>query len=324
MRRHAKQLGFTLVELLVVIAIIGVLVALLLPAIQAAREASRRAACQNNLRQIGLAALNRESSSGSLPGVEFQAVVNGKKVVVGSWLMSIMAELEQRNLHDIIDPQKAWTDPVNQPAVNTVVPPLVCPSTPTPIESRVYNIPSASIRGSAQVMDYSPPTGLAPGGHPEHFMPESLQAGAGAMNNEPTRLKTITDGLSRTILMNEVAGRPEHWTSEGMGPRSTNVQRVCGNLDLSSGQVIGAAWADPNNKVPVHGLEMRGGDLVCHSDCPFNCTNNNESFGFHPGGILSLFVDGSVHFLAEGMSMAQFAALVTKAGGETLPEDLLR
>ena len=120
--------GFTLVELLVVIAIIGVLIALLLPAVQAAREAARKASCKNNLRQLGLAVLNYESTNGELPpGYEYLAGDEGN-VRGYSWASRILPYLEQRALYDRIDFNKPVFDDVNIEARIQSIPTLLCPT----------------------------------------------------------------------------------------------------------------------------------------------------------------------------------------------------
>jgi prepilin-type N-terminal cleavage/methylation domain-containing protein len=126
------RLGFTLVELLVVIAIIGILVALLLPAIQSAREASRRSACGNNLKQLGVALHNYENTYKALPihygqggnaaGTPYNNTNGGR-----SWFVAILPYIEQQALYDQITPGPL-TDPANTTVAATKLPALLCPS----------------------------------------------------------------------------------------------------------------------------------------------------------------------------------------------------
>ena len=128
----SRPRGFTLVELLVVIAIIGIMVGLLLPAVQAAREAARRMQCGNHLKQVGLALHNYESafgvwpaqSSGPSQGKEFAARRN-------SWFTAILPFVEQDGLFQSFDPKQHWHHPSNQDAVNAEVPTFRCPSVPS-------------------------------------------------------------------------------------------------------------------------------------------------------------------------------------------------
>lgn len=130
--RRGRKTGFTLVELLVVIAIIGILVALLLPAIQAAREASRRTKCSNNLKQIAVAMHNHHDTYGGFPNAY---VLKNYPSGTGDWgpFPRLFPFLEQKSLHDTLDPAD-YTGPI--PAVNATtqlpVPTLICPSDPAP------------------------------------------------------------------------------------------------------------------------------------------------------------------------------------------------
>ena len=129
--------AFTLVELLVVIAIIGILVALLLPAVQAAREAARRTSCQNNLKQIGIALQNyHDSSSGAFPpGIVFDAGPTGMPFVPDrswsfrpNWIINILPYMEEQGLYDSFDLTVYISDAVNQIPRGTTVETLLCPS----------------------------------------------------------------------------------------------------------------------------------------------------------------------------------------------------
>jgi prepilin-type N-terminal cleavage/methylation domain-containing protein len=187
------RLALTLVELLVVIAIIGVLVALLLPAVQASREAARRAACMNNLKQVGLALLGHHDARKEFP-------LGGKaaKGAIGpSWTTEVLPWLEEAPLRDLFDLSLAYTDPVNLTAANTLIPALLCPSMP---EGEVPRKSADSANSYAKT---------AYGG---------IQGDRGLFTptarNEPERgtmifvkpisLKQIVDGASHTAIVGEV------------------------------------------------------------------------------------------------------------------------
>ena len=139
MRFHRQSRGFTLVELLVVIAIIGVLVALLLPAVQAAREAARRSQCLNNLKQLGLAMLNYESAKGGLPPMalywseaEYNAAYDpdgpGSWYDDHGWYIPLMPYIEQSGVKAIVDVKKSFSDASNEAARRAMIPMHACPS----------------------------------------------------------------------------------------------------------------------------------------------------------------------------------------------------
>ena len=125
-----RQRGFTLIELLVVIAIIGVLIALLLPAVQAAREAARRSQCTNNLKQLGLAVHNYIDRNQVLPASSYGNGDNGVNQLLNSWVVSILPGLEQQPLFNSINLSVSAADGANTTANGTRISSLICPSEP--------------------------------------------------------------------------------------------------------------------------------------------------------------------------------------------------
>jgi prepilin-type N-terminal cleavage/methylation domain-containing protein len=281
--------GFTLVELLVVIAIIGMLVGLLLPAVQHAREAARRTTCENNLRQWGLALLLREQTAGAFPE-GCQMAMPG-----GTFIPGTLPFIEQQTLGYNTDLD--WTDPANRTAIQMPLAVLTCPSTPTQRrwdESQPTLLPAAG--------DYVNSHGVNSGYCALVGWPVILPVDHnGILTNQPCRLAEITDGTSHTFLLQEDAGRPELWR---MGRRA-------------AGSAGDAGWADPNYEIALDGSDFQTtGSGQKLGDCVLNCTNDNEMYSFHTGGAYALMADDAVHFLAASIKPSLFAALTTKANGE--------
>lgn len=187
-RAHCKRSrpGFTLVELLVVIAIIGILIALLLPAVQAAREAGRRAHCLNNLRQMGIGLHNYHDALRSFPpgGIEPRSIVPGGKQF--AWSAMLLPYVEQESLYETIDFGKPFSDPVNAQAAATVVAIYICPTVPR--TSKLHSGRGATdyggIYGERITTPNNPPKGVM-------------------LYDRVIRIHEIRDGTSNTIAISE-------------------------------------------------------------------------------------------------------------------------
>jgi prepilin-type N-terminal cleavage/methylation domain-containing protein/prepilin-type processing-associated H-X9-DG protein len=309
--------GFTLVELLVVIAIIGILVALLLPAVQAARETARRAQCENNLKQLGAAAHNFHDTYKKLPSSVRPAGLTALPRIAG--LTFLLPFIEQQGAFDRYDQTLNWSDPVNVPVTSQQIATFLCPSVPDP--KRLDGLPETSpwVGSLVAITDYSPTIGVD-----QRLKAANLvdKAGAGILpkNGEP-RFADVLDGLSTTILYAESAGRPYVYR---------NNQRV--SDVLTANRVNAGGWSRPASDFSVDGSSYDGVSLP--GPCALNCTNGEdvassvfphpyygsegtaETYAFHPGGANFALGDGSVRFLAQTISIREFARLVTRAGGE--------
>jgi prepilin-type N-terminal cleavage/methylation domain-containing protein/prepilin-type processing-associated H-X9-DG protein len=305
-----RQTAFTLVELLVVIAIIGVLVGLLLPAVQAARESGRRAHCMNNLKQIGLAALQHHDTYGKFPPgwAEGSAaapfiVPQGKIVEGGHGLFPfLLPYLEEEALAKIYRWDKRSQGPENQEVARMHLKILQCPSAvPDRWVTAVEDASNYSYGGRGACTDYAGVRDVDVRLVDLGLVDAVANYQGILTRGHLTRIKEITDGTSQTLLVTECAGRPEMWRAGRPVPQIyvfPNGAWVGGTSILFQGSTPdGATRPGP---------------------CAINCTNNQETYSFHPTGVNSVFADGSVRFLNDDMNIRIFARLVTRAGGEVV------
>jgi prepilin-type N-terminal cleavage/methylation domain-containing protein len=293
--------GMTLVELLVVIAIIGVLIALLLPAVQAAREAGRRSQCNNNLKQIGLATLNYEQSRKELPpGAVWESGVRRG----GSIFVRLLPMFEQQALYQAFNLKGTNVDDTKAPGTNdradsVVVPGLICPSDnrEPAYDGRVAHNYAAS-RGPTEV--WVNPSSLcdypwadfarAPIDDPRVFAGPFTRVGT------PERLKAITDGLTNTIFFGEVRPMCSEHVRNGW-VASNNGNGYCTTL------------------IPINYDSCNDNS----SDSCHRSDNYNTEVGFksvHPGGAYFLLGDGGVHFINQDIDHSVYQLLGAKDDGE--------
>ena len=349
--RRPRECGgaFTLVELLVVIAIIGVLVALLLPAVQAARESARRAQCSNNLKQIGLGLLNYETTRKSFPPGRYKPP-GVKEKLVSSWSSWHLPYIEQQNVFDRIDFTVAANEPPNDlPDLtgpnNTIIDTYLCPSTGTMQryrghEHRIIGIDSTAsdnANNGLACMDYM---GI-PGPDPADI----INAVTGRAYGSPSTtisdyesgmlLKTLLqrgtienicleqdrECASRRIKANEITDGTSHTIivgeSSGKGMEEDFVQNGENRYgaDESSG-----AWASGKN-ISAIDLDPDNGDPSAINPPAKRHFAIEEFFSDHPGGVQTLRCDGSVHFMQDDTHRDIYFALCSRDGGEIVPEE---
>jgi prepilin-type N-terminal cleavage/methylation domain-containing protein/prepilin-type processing-associated H-X9-DG protein len=344
MRAHR---AFTLIELLVVIAIIGVLVALLLPAVQRAREASARATCQSNLKEITLAMHNHHSTHGYLP--YSKRTVKPQR----SWAPDLLPFLEQANVvsdaNYYLD-QNWWRttaeadDPniPNQPIPNGItvqkfLKVFICPSTPIPqrIQNKIDTTAGDKVGACG---DYFVPEGVSIAINNElspalqinfgtaTVLPGVLQPYEDSYPNVPTgstypygyrksTFQSVTDGASNTIMVAECAGREDVWRGRVMKPAQTD------KTQPNCARARGGAWATNDNPYVIGTrVDWCGGNIP--STVPMKINSSNEYgflyYSFHDGGSQFGFADGSVHFISEKIALPILIALTTRSGGEII------
>lgn len=327
-----QRSGFTLIELLVVIGIIGVLVGLLLPAVQAAREAARRMQCANNLKQIGLALHNYESafrvwpkqSSGPSAGRDFVA----KR---GSWFTAVLPFFEQDGLFQSFNNDYNWHDPENEVPVKTQVPTLRCPSVPdrqgfewTRLGTFANaSTPTATFGPRAffngATTDYANVGGI--GSQLNNSLPPSRRIAdpfnCGILKRTAVKLADVLDGLSNTILVVECAGRPELYQN-GRLVADGSPKTWSGASSVTSPFPTGGVWSSHLKGFLIDGAQPNGNTAIRPGTCSINCSNDNEVYSFHVGGAHALIADGSVRFLTASLPIEELVALVSRNGHEVI------
>lgn len=303
--------GFTLVELLVVIAIIGILVGLLLPAVQAAREAARRMSCGNNIRQIGIAMHNFESTykklppagvqlSGSLttPNAElaqFQKVgttgLSGAHYAQSSFLVLILPYLEQTNVLNAgaaggYNFKLDWYDPANRVSSAALIPTYTCPSNPrnptivdtTLLQTSDRNSVASGGDWFPAVTDYMAVNRTTQTQTVWDTVTASnppypgSDAVLGMMaSNRFTKFAAVTDGLSNTIMVAEAAGRPSRYE---MGKMLEAM--AAGTFGNPATAYINGAWAAPGNVIAVDGASVQASGSIIRA---FNLSASNVNTG---------------------------------------------
>jgi prepilin-type N-terminal cleavage/methylation domain-containing protein len=328
-----RRSGFTLIELLVVIAIIAILIGLLLPAVQKVREAAARTRCTNNLRQIGLAVHNYESTFQELPpssvqlnGVlatpphsriiaEFQKVgttgANGADYARHCFLAIILPYIEQGNVLRAggvtYDFKQDWFAPQNRPASSTRIPTYECPSVNyrhlvDPIlEPALYGsgwIPATSDymavnRSNNRAAIWTALGVTYPG---DDAIRGILQS------NSFTRIAQITDGVSNTIMISEAGARPQGW--------------LFGKLNPTQPTYLNGVWAQSSNDIAVDGSNPAGGTLSNAADvsgaCRINCNNQGEIYSFHSGIANVVLGDASVRSIRESISLLNLLRMCSR------------
>ncbi len=309
--KAGRRWAFTLIELLVVIAIIGILIALLLPAVQAAREAARRIQCTNNLKQIGLALHTYHDSCRRLPFGSGGRIGTPDYAIAGTWPAMILPFVEQKPLYDLFNFRLPMDDAANAPAVQTVIGVYICPSDPKG-GSPVLDNRAPGYNNPAKAMGMWYPGCMGPT-HMDNcpFCPDTtpsasnwccqgwnfgssagsgIAAGtfAGMFGRFPRsiRFEDVTDGLSNTLMVGETLPGHCRWNS-----------------------AFAPNFCETSTNIPLNTMEDAG------------TTTDNwwRTCGFksrHPGGANFALGDGSVRFVTDSIDFRLFNALGTREGGE--------
>jgi prepilin-type N-terminal cleavage/methylation domain-containing protein/prepilin-type processing-associated H-X9-DG protein len=328
---YVHSRGFTLVELLVVIAIIGILVALLLPAIQAAREAARRMSCQNNIKQIALAAHNYEAAVKALPPALIYYGAGDLRNSKWSAQARLLPYLEEENFESHIDYAKDYETTnfgdgyIGAHRIST----YICPT-----EERDEVRLDAAGKPIHYPINYGFNRGVW-----RVFDPTNRVSEEGAIQpNDGTRLRVFTDGTSKTLLVAEVKAWTPYFRDQSLNqsvPPAAPAE-VCslgGSFKADSGHT---EWVDgrvhqtgftavfpPSTRVPctqsgqVHDVNWTSKrEGIDPSEITYSVVTSRS---YHSGGVVNVaMVDGSIHAVSDAVELAVWRAMATRSGGETV------
>ncbi|WP_422925246.1 DUF1559 domain-containing protein [Singulisphaera sp. PoT] len=308
MRSRWSRPGFTLIELLVVVAIIGLLVALLLPAVQAAREAARRSTCVNNLRQIALAVQSYHDTNLVFPPqIGYYPAWNTQQDHRVSWMVQILPQLEQPKLFNAynfwnsIGPMHGvpWCSDSNATVLMTPVNAYLCPSYPgqaklagqadfstLPFPQRDWAVGVTCYKGN---LGDNPPGNAFPTPYP--FLGDVSEArGIFWRATQVVSIAAVGDGASNTFLAGEALPDQCRWNSWGQSNHAVAVTSIPLNTKLNT---------DPRRYSTCWGFQSK-----------------------HYGGANFAYIDGSVRFIRDTVNYAVYMAASSREGGESVSSDL--
>lgn len=305
--------GFTLIELLVVIAIIAILISLLLPAVQQAREAARRTQCKNNLKQLGLAMHNYHDTSGSLPIAD----VNGSSTPVSAHAR-LLPYIEQASLYALVDFNVPYNHANNTVARNTELQAFRCPSDPTPLPGSIGGRNNYYWNAGNVVVMYS--SGAT--GQPD--------TNGVVFHNRKIRFNDITDGLSNSAAMaekltgdgsNGISSPKTDTFQPGTYPNNSDeATQQCNAVDVTDLSKqgysnVGGPWLQQYHSTNQYNHILAPNGRSCMYPPGRIATTSNSQ---HVGGVQLLLCDGSVRFISENLDLNTWRNLGSINGGEVV------
>ncbi|MDR1483526.1 MAG: DUF1559 domain-containing protein [Planctomycetaceae bacterium] len=291
--------GFTLIELITVIAVIALLMAMLLPAVQAARSSIRRTSCSNKMRQIGIAIHAYNSIHNQLPpsrrGSEDSSTPKRHNI-----LTFLLPYLELQHVYDLVDFSQHWSHGSNYAATKRDLAIFQCPEAPrkNKYNDQTYYVSDYAVANEIERTEDK----IKP------LVPTYYNSGTGMLkgllkpDDVSLTIESVSDGLSNTMMFFECSTRPFVYGQHRIliNPPSSTMER-----SKSS-----AEWASNESSFDIQEVCGAGGMQL------MNCTNREEIYSFHVGGANFLFGDGAVRFIKESIHPEQFFSLFTATAGD--------
>ncbi|GAA4439404.1 DUF1559 domain-containing protein [Bremerella cremea] len=302
MYSKSNRTGFTLVELLVVIAIIGVLIALLLPAVQQAREAARRMSCSNNQKQLGLALHNYHDTHGTFPPMII--LPDPATTPAWGWSALVLPMLEQGNIHESLQVGRlsltasaATTE--GQTILNQSLDAFKCPSDARSVEASPRSVSGVALGLSS----YPGVNGIGPRAY---YRDQGNQVNAAGIFNERNKgcgFRDITDGSSNTMMIGERHYKLPYNTNDTYTLWAGTTNASMHDSGYYGSMEVAGTTGYPMNEVDATNWQFR-----------------HWFSSLHPGGAMFAFGDGSVHFLSETIDQTTYRNLANRYDGQTLGE----